>query len=72
MELINIEDISVKMTLWDRIFNGGVGTIELYSKTDRTSQGGIALLEGIEDPKANYDIIRKTRDKVRTSRALIS
>ncbi|MDR0871713.1 MAG: PH domain-containing protein [Planctomycetaceae bacterium] len=71
MELINVEDLAVEVKLWDRILNGGVGTITLFSKTDKTSPDGIKL-KGIENPDENFNIIKKTRDAVRTKRALIS
>ncbi|MCL2742558.1 MAG: PH domain-containing protein [Planctomycetaceae bacterium] len=71
MELINIEDLAVEVTLWDRIFNGGVGTITLFSKTDKTDPNGIKL-KGIENPDENFNTLKKTRDKIRTKRALIS
>lgn len=71
MELINVEDIAVHVHLYDKILNGGVGTVTIYSKTDKTHADGVQLA-GIENPQEVFDTIKKTRDDIRAKRALIS
>lgn len=71
MELINVEDIAVHTHLFDRIINGGVGTITVHSKTDKTHENGVELI-GIENPQEVFLKIKQIRDDIRAKRALIS
>ncbi len=70
IELLYISDLKLEIRLWDRIINGGVGTITLYSTTDKTDS--VLKIGGLENPQAVYDLIDSTRAKVRAQRGFIS
>ena len=70
MELLNIVDLRLVVTLWDRLLNGGVGTIIVCSSTDKTNPE-LHLL-GVENPQEMFDILNTARAEVRKKRALIS
>ena len=57
--IAQIDDITKVQTLADRLFNGGVGTIEIYAN-DRS--GGHVFLEGVDLPQKAFeslDLLRK-------------
>ena len=56
--VLQIKDLSMTQTLWDRIFNGGIGTICLYT-SDITD--GTLLLKGVDRPKEAYEAIDQAR-----------
>lgn len=70
MELLYIDDIKVEQTIWDRFLNGGVGTITIFSKVDKTDS--VLKLRGVEDPYKVYELIDKARCQVRAKRGFIS
>lgn len=70
MEIINIEDMQVTQTLWDRFINGGVGTVKLYNKTDRTHSGEFKMI-GLEDPRGVLETIDRVRQERRGKRTMI-
>ncbi|MDR3232461.1 MAG: PH domain-containing protein [Planctomycetaceae bacterium] len=70
MELVYIEDAQLKQTLLDRIFNGGVGRLTLYSSADQTTKQ--LIISGIENPKFIFQQLDLARTKVRAKRAILS
>ena len=69
-ELLNIADLQMVVTLWDRVLNGGVGKIIVHSSTDKTHPE--LPLIGIENPQEMFDILNVARAEIRKRRALIS
>jgi Predicted membrane protein len=69
MELIFIEDIQMIQTLWDRMFNGGVGRIVIHSSADKTDS--ILTLKGIDNPAYIFDRIDEIRTELRKKRAIM-
>ena len=70
MELIFIEDIQMIQTLWDRLFNGGVGKIVIHSSADKTDS--TLVLKGIDDPNLIFVRIDEIRTELRKKRAIMS
>lgn len=70
MELLYIDDVKLEIRLWDRIVNGGVGTIILFSKVDKTDSE--LRVEGLENPEDVYHVIDTARAKARAKRGFIS
>lgn len=57
--IAQINDIQLVQTLWDKLVNGGVGTLIVYS-SDKTDS--VAYLRGLEKPKEAFeslDLLRK-------------
>jgi len=69
-ELLNITDLRLVVTLWDRLFNGGVGKIIVFSSTDKTDPE--LPLIGIENPQEMFDVLNKARAEVRKRRGFIT
>ena len=69
-ELLYIEDMRLVVTLWDRLLNGGVGKIVVYSSSDKTDPQ--LFLTGIEEPQKVFDILNAARAKVRGKRGFIT
>ena len=67
VEVIDIHDISLERTLWDRVVNGGVGTVIL--KTDDKSDP-VLKLRGQEEPERVFESIDEVRRKQRAERGL--
>ena len=67
IEVIDIHDISLERTLWDKIVNGGVGTVIL--KTDDQSDPELKL-RGQEEPERVFQSIDEVRRKQRAERGL--
>ena len=69
-ELLYIEDMKLIVTLWDRLLNGGVGKIVVYSSSDKTDPQ--LFLIGIEEPQKMFDTLNAARAKVRGKRGFIT
>lgn len=69
-ELLYIDDIKLVITLWDRILNGGVGKIIIYSTADKTDKQ--LVLKGIENPQDLFDKLNSARLNVRRKRGFIT
>ena len=67
LEVIDIDDIKLERTLWDKIVNGGVGTVILKS-TD--SSHPELILSGLEEPERVFESIDEVRRKQRVERGL--
>lgn len=69
LELINIEDMTLKQTLVDRVINGGTGTITIVSN----DQSHPTLkITGLENPRAAYEAIDEMRRRERNARVIRS
>ena len=71
MELVLIDDAQLTQTLFDRIFNGGVGRIVLYCDADKTSDGKLVLI-GIDKPREVFEKINSLRTALRAKRAILT
>ena len=69
LEVISIDDLRMYQTLFDRILNGGVGTILVYSKTDKTNS--ILKMNGLEDPDRILQAIEDARRRRRSMRGIM-
>ena len=63
MELIGVNDLKMRQTLWDRVVNGGVGIIDVYSVSDQTN--GVLSLRGLENPQDVLEKIDNARRRLR-------
>jgi uncharacterized membrane protein YdbT with pleckstrin-like domain len=70
MELVYIEDVQLKQTLWDRLFNGGVGCLEIFSAADKTHS--TLYVKGIDEPNKIFEILDNARAEIRKNRAVLS
>ncbi len=70
LELLYIDDIKLEIHLWDRLINGGVGTITIYSTVDKT--GGVLKVQGVEHPEQVYQMIDDARVRIRAKRGFIT
>jgi len=69
LELINIEDMTLRQTLVDRLINGGTGTIILMSN----DQSHPTLkISGLENPRAAFESIDELRRRERNARVIRS
>ena len=69
VEVIDIDDLKLERTLWDRVINGGVGTVTIQS-TDQSSP--VLHLKGLDDPDVVFQSLDDARRKERTARGLKS
>ncbi|MCL2709330.1 MAG: PH domain-containing protein [Planctomycetaceae bacterium] len=69
-ELVHIDDVRLVMTLFDRVFNGGVGKLVIFSATDRT--GEKMVLTGIDNPKEIFEHINTARTTLRAKRSILT
>jgi hypothetical protein len=69
IEVIDIDDLKLERTLWDRMVNGGVGTVTIRS-TDQSSPE-LRLL-GLENPDVVFKSLDEARRKERVARGLKS
>ena len=69
-ELVHIDDVQLTQTLFDRIFNGGVGTLVIFSASDRT--GSKLILTGIDKPQKIFDLINTARTSLRAQRSILT
>ena len=63
MELIGVNDLKMRQTLWDRVVNGGVGIIDVFSVSDQTN--GVLSLKGLEKPQDVLEKIDNARRRLR-------
>ena len=70
MELIHINDVRLTQTLFDRIFNGGVGSLILFCAADKTDSE--LVLAGIEKPKEIFEKIDSLRTTLRAKRSILT
>jgi membrane protein YdbS with pleckstrin-like domain len=69
LELINIEDMTLRQTLVDRVINGGTGTIVITSNDQ--SHPTLKII-GLENPRAAYESIDEMRRRERNARVIRS
>jgi len=69
-ELVHIDDVRLVITLFDRIFNGGVGKLVIFSGADRTS--GKMILTGIDKPKEIFEHLNSARTALRAQRSILT
>jgi hypothetical protein len=70
MELVYIEDVQLIQTLFDRLLNGGVGQLLIFSSSDKTHSR--LMITGIENPQLIFEKVDTARAEVRAKRAIIS
>lgn len=63
MELIGINDLKMRQTLFDRVLNGGVGTVVVFSVSDKTDSE--LPMKGLENPQQVLEAIDGARRKLR-------
>lgn len=68
LEIIDIEDMQMEQSLWDRLINGGVGTVVIHCN-DKTHP--IIRLEGLENPQQAFESIDEIRRQRRSTGARI-
>ncbi|MDO5581274.1 MAG: PH domain-containing protein [Planctomycetia bacterium] len=64
-----INDISFDQTVWDKLLNGGVGTVELHT-SDKTDP--ILFLKGLDDPNAAFDTLDMLKNRFIKKRGIKS
>jgi uncharacterized membrane protein YdbT with pleckstrin-like domain len=69
-ELVHIDDVRLVITLFDRIFNGGVGKLVIFSASDRTNAK--MILTGIDRPKEIFEYINSARTALRAQRSILT
>jgi len=69
MELIHISDVRLVQTLFDRLFNGGVGKLVILCPQDKTDSE--LLLAGIDKPREIFEKIDTLRTALRTKRSIL-
>jgi uncharacterized membrane protein YdbT with pleckstrin-like domain len=70
MELVYIEDVQLIQTFFDRLLNGGVGQLIIFSSSDKTHRQ--LIIAGIENPQRIFEKVDTARAEVRAKRAIIS
>ncbi|MDR0336367.1 MAG: PH domain-containing protein [Planctomycetaceae bacterium] len=70
MELVYIEDVQLIQTFVDRLLNGGVGRLTIFSSSDKTHSQ--LIVTGIDNPQLIFEKIDTARAEVRAKRAIIS
>ena len=70
IELLYIEDMRLELRLIDRIINGGVGRITIFSSVDKTHSQ--LHIDAIENPRDVYERIDAARCRVRAKRGFIT
>jgi uncharacterized membrane protein YdbT with pleckstrin-like domain len=69
-ELIHIDDVQLVQTLFDRIFNGGVGRLVIFCAADKTDTK-LTLL-GIDKPREIFEYINSARTALRAKRSILT
>ena len=69
-ELIHIDDTQLIQTLFDRIFNGGVGRLIIFCSADKTDTK--QTLIGIDKPKEIFEHINTARTTLRAKRSILT
>jgi hypothetical protein len=67
IEVIDISDMKLEKTLWDKLINGGVGTVIIESSDDSDP---VLKLRGLAEPDRVFDSIDEARRKQRVERGL--
>jgi uncharacterized membrane protein YdbT with pleckstrin-like domain len=70
MELIHINDVRLVQTLFDRLFNGGVGRLIIFCPVDKTDSE--LVLTGIDKPKEIFEKINSLRTALRAKRSILT
>lgn len=70
MELIHIDDVRLVQTLFDRLFNGGVGSLILFCAADKTDKQ--LVLKGIDKPKEIFEKMNSLRTALRAKRSILT
>lgn len=70
MELVHIDDMRLVQTLFDRIFNGGVGTLIIFCAADKTNPE--LHMKGIEKPGEIFEKINSLRTALRAKRSILT
>jgi uncharacterized membrane protein YdbT with pleckstrin-like domain len=70
MELLYITDIRLEVRLIDRIINGGVGQMIVFSSSDKTDS--TMLITAIENSHEVYEKLDTARCKVRSKRGFVT
>jgi hypothetical protein len=70
LELMYVNDLQLVRTLFDIIFNGGVGKLIIFSSVDKTDNK--LVITGVENPHHVLEVLDKTRIKMREQRGFIS
>jgi uncharacterized membrane protein YdbT with pleckstrin-like domain len=70
LELIHIDDIRLIQTLFDRLLNGGVGSIVIFCASDKTNSK--LILAGIDKPREIFEQINSRRTALRAKRAILT
>lgn len=69
IEVIDIDDLKLEKTLWDRMINGGVGTVIIRSTDQSTPE---LKLPGLDNPDLVFKSLDDARQRERVSRGLKS
>jgi len=69
-ELIHIDDVQLVQTLFDRLFNGGVGRLVIFCAADKTDNK--LILIGIDRPKEIFEQINSARTALRAKRSILT
>jgi len=69
IEVIDIDDLKLERTLWDRVINGGVGTVVVQSADPSDPQ---LRLVGLANPDEVFQALDNARRKERVARGLKS
>jgi len=70
MELIHINDVRLVQTLFDRLFNGGVGKLVILCAQDKTDSE--LLLMGIDKPREIFEKLDSLRTALRAQRSILT
>ena len=70
MELLHINDVRLVQTLFDRLFNGGVGSLVIFCPADKTDTE--LVLTGIDNPKEIFEKINSLRTALRAQRSILT
>lgn len=70
MELVYIDDIRLVQTLFDRILNGGVGSLHILCASDKTDSD--LVLKGIDKPQEIFEKIDMARAELRAKRSILT
>ncbi|MDR1479339.1 MAG: hypothetical protein LBJ00_10400 [Planctomycetaceae bacterium] len=70
LELMYISDLQLVRTLFDIIFNGGVGKLIIFSSADKTDSK--LVITGVANPHHVLEVLNKNRTKLREQRGFIS
>ena len=69
-ELLHIDDVQLVQTLFDRLLNGGVGSLVIFCAADKTDKK--LVLTGIDKPAEIFEKINSTRTALRAKRSILT